>query len=127
MCYVAPVANQTGFDKWAAKKLEDPSFAKEYRSARERIDAVDALVRALDEVREGSGISKADLARRIDAKPESVRRLFTKPGANPTLQTVVEIAAALGLRLELVPATQKKQAAKIRPRRVKAPESRAVA
>ncbi len=118
---------KTGFDKWAAKKLKSPSFAKAYRDARSHIDAVDALVKSLDEVRVRSGISKAELARSIDAKPEIVRRLFTKAGANPTLETVVEIAAALGLELQLVPVTQKKLAAKSRPRTAKSSEAQAVA
>jgi DNA-binding phage protein len=108
---------KTGFDTWMAKKLKSPSFASAHREAREHIRAVDALVRSLDVVREQSGITKADLARRIDAKPELIRRLFTKAGANPTLETVVEIAAALGLELRLVPVAAKKPA--LKPRRSK--------
>lgn len=125
MCYgtCTMASTKTGFDKWAAKKLKSPSFAKSYREARAQIDAVDTLVRALDQVREDSGISKAELARRIDAKPEIVRRLFTSDRANPTLQTVVEIAQALGLELRLVPAPKRRAATKARTKR----ESRAVA
>ena len=67
------------------------------------------------------------VARSIDARPEIVRRLFTEAGANPTLETVVEIAAALGLELRLVPVTQKKRAAKPRLRVAKSSRSRAEA
>jgi len=119
-------AKQTGFDKWAATKMKRPSFSKSYEAARKRVAAVDGLVRALDQIREESGVSKAELARTIDAKPEIIRRLFTKEGANPTLQTVVEIATALGLELRLVPITKtgKKSARAPRPR---ASDQRAVA
>lgn len=119
-------STKTGFDKWVAKKLKAPSFANAHQEARKHISAVDALVQSLDAVRERSGISKAELARSIDAKPEIVRRLFTKAGANPTLETVVEIAAALGLELKLVPVAPKKAAVKSKPRRSKA-EAQAVA
>jgi DNA-binding phage protein len=118
---------KTGFDKWVATKLKSPGFAKAHQDARKHIEAVDGIVRALDQIREDSGISKAELARSIDAKPEIVRRLFTKAGANPTLETVVEIAAALGLELQLVPVSSKKQAAKPRPRSAKSAEAHAVA
>lgn len=99
---------KTGFDKWVGKKMKRPTFAETYRTTRKHIDTVDGLVRALDHIREDSGISKAELARTIDAKPEIIRRLFTKEGVNPTLQTIVEIAGALGLELRLVPITGKK-------------------
>lgn len=102
---------KTGFDKWVGKKMKRPSFAESYRSARKHIDTVDGIVRALDHIREDSGISKAELARTIDAKPEIIRRLFTKEGVNPTLQTVIEIAGALGLELRLVPISGRKPSA----------------
>lgn len=48
-------------------------------------------------------MTKAELARKIDARPEVVRRLFTTSTSNPTLETVLELASALGFHLELVP------------------------
>ena len=56
-----------------------------------------------DQARERSGLTKADVARRIDAKPEIVRRLLTEAGSNPTMTTVLKVAAAVGCHLELVP------------------------
>ena len=60
-------------------------------------------MRALDEARLLGGMTKAELARKIDARPEVVRRLFTTSTSNPTLETVLELASALGFHLELVP------------------------
>jgi hypothetical protein len=56
------------------------------RKARAEIDATDKLIRALDAVREAGGLTKAQLARRIEAKPESIWRLFTAPDSNPTME-----------------------------------------
>jgi DNA-binding phage protein len=93
----------TGFDRYFDERMKDPAFAAEYAEARAEIDAVDSLIRALEEARERSGLTKADLARRIRAKPEIVRRLLTDPGGNPTMGTVLKVASALGFHLELVP------------------------
>ena len=102
------------FREWTAAKMADPKFAKGYRTARARIDAVDRLIRSLDGYRVDANMSKAELARSIDAKPEIVRRLLTKDGANPTMETFVEIADALGLEVRLVP----KEAPETKPKRM---------
>jgi hypothetical protein len=94
---------KTGFDTFFESQMADPEFAAAYTEARAEIDGVDGLVRALDEARVAVGLSKAELARRIDAKPEVVRRLFTTDAPNPTMATVVKLATVLGLRFELVP------------------------
>lgn len=94
---------KTGFDKFFDAQMRDPQFARGYRKARREVDAVDRIVRALDEARAGLGMTKAELARVISAKPEIVRRLLTAKSPNPTLATVVKVAAALGYAVKLVP------------------------
>ena len=101
---------KTGFDRYFDDRMRDPAFAAEYRQARAEIDAVDTLIRVLDQARKRSGLSKAALARRIDAKPEIVRRLLTDAGSNPTMTTVLKLASALNCRLELVPNTGRQKA-----------------
>jgi ribosome-binding protein aMBF1 (putative translation factor) len=102
-------AAKSVFDKFVDSQMRDPSFARGYTRARSEVDAVDRIVRALDEARIDLGISKAELARLIAAKPEIVRRLLTARSPNPTLATVVKVAAALGYTVQLV--------AKVRPRK----------
>lgn len=97
-----PRPRKTAFDRDFDGKMKSPEFARAYTEARQEIDAVDRIVRALDAARLAEGMSKADLARAIRAKPEIVRRLFTQREPNPTLSTVVSLAEALGCRLELV-------------------------
>jgi DNA-binding phage protein len=93
----------TAFDRYFDGRMKDPAFASAYAEARAVIDSTDALVRALDKARLLAGVSKADLARQIEARPEIVRRMFTAADSNPTLATVLKLAEALGFHLELVP------------------------
>lgn len=100
-------SRKTGFDKFFDQQMASATFANDYKQARAEIGAVDEIIRALDEAREELGISKAELAREISAKPEIVRRLFTTEAPNPTLGTVVKLALALGYKLELVAAPKR--------------------
>jgi len=86
-----------------ARDLEDPEFMREYVIETVRIATIDAVVNALDDAREAAGLSKAGLARAISAEPAVVRRLFSASGVNPTLGTLAEVAAALGMRVTLEP------------------------
>jgi DNA-binding phage protein len=95
--------NKTGFDRFLDEKLRDSAFREEFEVARAEIAATDSLIRALEGARASRGISKAELARRISAKPEIVRRLLTDARGNPTVSTVFKVAAALDCHLELVP------------------------
>lgn len=73
----------TSFDARLDRWMEDPEFEAAYKQHRARIDAIDDLMRALDEAREEQGITKAMLARRIQAEPAAVRRLFSQATPNP--------------------------------------------
>ncbi len=92
----------TGFDRFFKKQMGNPAFRAEYERARAEIDATDQLVRDLDAAREQAGMGKSELARKIAARPEVVRRLFTAENPNPTIDTIVKVATALGYHLELV-------------------------
>ena len=82
------------FDRW----MEDPEFAETYKRERARIDAVDTIVRALDAARVARGLLRL-VARSAGLPAQSVRRFFTKGGANPTLGVTVAIAGALEVSL----------------------------
>lgn len=81
--------------------MEDPAFAEGYRLHRARIDAIDALVRALDRERERQQLTKTELARRIDAEPAAIRRLFTEARPNPQIGRLIDVAHQLGLEVTL--------------------------
>jgi DNA-binding phage protein len=90
---------RTGAERYLAQRLSDPEYRAEFDRARARIDQVDTLIRALDDRRTELKLSKAELARRADIKPEAVRRLFSADHPNPTLSTLVALAGALDLEL----------------------------
>jgi transcriptional regulator with XRE-family HTH domain len=94
---------KTGFDKFFDEQMGDAEFRQGYEKIRSEIDAVDALVRALDDARVAMGVSKVELARQISAKPAAIRRLFTAKQVNPTLATFAKLAEALGYEVLLAP------------------------
>jgi DNA-binding phage protein len=105
-----PSRKASAFDRFVAQKIQSPAFAEAYLSERAEIDAIDAVIRAIEAARIETGISKTELARRIAASPESVRRLLTAERVNPTLVTVLRLFAAVGLRLSVVPDPRRKAA-----------------
>jgi transcriptional regulator with XRE-family HTH domain len=86
-----------------AEDLADPEFLREYVRESVRIATIDNLVNSLDQAREAAGLTKAELARAISAQPAVIRRLFSAGHVNPTLGTMAEVAAALGMQVTLVP------------------------
>jgi DNA-binding Xre family transcriptional regulator len=55
----------------------------------------------VDEVRAGSNISKAELARRVGVKPSVISRLLDGKGRNVQLDTVADVADALDVYIEM--------------------------
>lgn len=96
-------AARTGAERYLARRLEDPEYRNAYEEARERIEQIDCLIRALDARREELHLTKAELARRAGVKPEAIRRLFSTRSPNPTLTTLVAIAGALDLEIRPTP------------------------
>lgn len=84
-------------------EARDPEFARAYAAESARIEAIDSIINALDEARGTEKLSKAALARAIGSEPSTVRRLLSSDSVNPTLGTIAEVAAALGLKVTLTP------------------------
>jgi transcriptional regulator with XRE-family HTH domain len=98
-----------------ASDLEDPDFLREYVAESIRIATIDRIVNELDTARAAAGLTKAGLAHAIGAEPATVRRLFSSSHVNPTLGTLAEVAAALGMRVVLEPLGAKDQEQITRP------------
>jgi DNA-binding phage protein len=86
-----------------AEDLKDPTFLRAYITESLRVETIGRLVHELDVAREALGLTKAELARAISAEPAVVRRLLSPGHRNPTIGTLAEVAAALGLKVALVP------------------------
>lgn len=95
------------FDEFLTSARQDPGFESQFQAELSAIRIVDQLVNELDEVRQDVGLSKQDLALRLQMNPAQVRRLFTKTGQNPTLKTFILVAQSMGLELALVKASAK--------------------
>ena len=89
----------TSFDRRFDAWMHDQEFAETYRLHRARIDAIDNLMRAIDEERERQHVTKAELAARIDAQPAAIRRLFSQRSPNPQIGRLVDMAHELGLEV----------------------------
>lgn len=85
------------------RRMQDPKFRDAYERSLREIEQTDGVIRALDKLRADLGISKAELARRIDRNASSIRRLFTASGARPELRLVAAIADALGAEVKVAP------------------------
>lgn len=94
------------FKDLLGQELEDPEFARHYAVESARIAVIDSVVNELDELREAAGLTKAQLARAIGSNASVVRRLLSSQSVNPTLGTVAEIAAALGMKVTLEPMSE---------------------
>lgn len=92
-----------------ARRMQDPEYRAAYERASRELAQTDALIRELDSLRTDLGISKAELARRVNRNASSVRRLFTASQVRPELPLIVALADALGAEVRVVP-----RAAKVR-------------
>ena len=90
--------------------MRDPEYARAYAAESIRIATIDALVNDLDALRETAGLSKAQLARAIGSDPSVVRRLLSSSSPNPTLGTITEVAAVLGMKVTLAPMNKEERA-----------------
>lgn len=100
------------------RDTQDPEYAREFAAESVRINTIDTIVNALDRSRVEAGLTKADLARAAGYEPAVVRRLLSSSTVNPTLGTLAEVAAALGMKVVLEPMTPQEREASTVPMRV---------
>jgi ribosome-binding protein aMBF1 (putative translation factor) len=93
------------------RRMQDPVYRLEYERTAREVAQTDALIRQLDSLRVDLGLSKAELARRVNRNPSSIRRLFTASQLRPELPMIVALADALGAELRVVPRPAKSRGA----------------
>ncbi len=94
---------RTGAEGYLKRRKNDREYSLAYTSARRRIDQIDSIIRMLDQRRCSLELSKAELARRANLRPEVIRRLFSTERPNPTLTTLVALAEALEMEFAAEP------------------------
>jgi DNA-binding phage protein len=87
----------------------DPEFQREFELESLRIATIDNIIGALDAAREELAMSKADVARAIGGQGSVIRRLFSSDSVSPTLTSITEVAAAVGMRIVAVPMDPQEQ------------------
>lgn len=84
------------------RRMQDPAYREAYEQAARELAQTDAVIQELDALRVDLGMSKAELARRVNRNASSVRRLFTASQVRPELPLIVALADALGAELRIV-------------------------
>jgi len=98
------VAAQEALEGWLEAHLVDgrapPQPRVEPRGVPVAVDPQLAMAVQLRWARQASGLTQAELARRVGVSQQQVAKL-ERPGANPSIATLRKVANALGVRLEL--------------------------
>ncbi|MDO8669821.1 MAG: helix-turn-helix transcriptional regulator [Dehalococcoidia bacterium] len=100
---------KTATGRWSDMReriVSTPELREQYDRAKHAIVVTRQVLMEIDDERQRAGLSKAELARRTGITPSVIRRLFSSKSSNPTLGTVINMAGALGLEIELKPARQ---------------------
>ena len=84
-----------------SKDVQDPEFARAYAGEAIRIRTIDSIVNALNDAAVAEGLTRSEIARAAGMQAAAVRRLLTAATVNPTVSTLVEVAATLGFRVTL--------------------------
>ncbi len=82
---------------YIADQMKNPEFKKAW----DDLDPEFQILKAMIKAREKSGISQAELARRLGTKQSVVSRLERGAFSKASLETIKKVANALDMRLEL--------------------------
>jgi ribosome-binding protein aMBF1 (putative translation factor) len=82
---------------YITEQMKDPEFKKAW----DALDPEFQVLKAMIKGRERTGISQAELARRIGTKQSVISRLERGAFSKATLETIKKVADALDMRLEL--------------------------
>src|SRR2546425_116857 len=85
------------FHQRLRKSLENEEFAAGYREMSAELE----LIQAIEAAPEKLHVSKEELATRRNKRRQAVARVLTADDANPTLDTITELLAALGITAEI--------------------------
>ncbi len=82
---------------YIADQMKNPEFKKAW----DDLDPEFQILKAMIKAREKSGISQAELAKRLGTKQSVVSRLERGAFSKASLETIKKVADALDMRLEL--------------------------
>lgn len=85
------------YEQRRLKRLQNPEIAAGYRE----MEAEFQFIEAIEHIRKHQHISQETLAERMGKKRESISRLLSSQGANPTLETMIELLSALNITADI--------------------------
>ena len=88
------------FDDFLREQLHDPEFRTEY----EALQPERAIIQAIIDARQQSGLTQKDLSERTGIAQGDISRI-ERGNANPSIRTLQRLAAGMGmiLKLEFLP------------------------
>jgi plasmid maintenance system antidote protein VapI len=89
------------FDEDLALATEDPQMRAMFELNYAKANAIADLLEIIDQRREEQHLTKKELAERVNRRPSAVSRLLSGNDQNPTWDTIIDLAFAVGLDLEL--------------------------
>jgi len=105
----------TNFDRYLARQLRDPAFARRYRQAEEEWN----VALQLAALREARGLTQRDVARLVGTTQQQISRMESADYHGHSLSMLRKVVAALGgsLRVLIEPACGAAGASHATPRR----------
>lgn len=84
------------YDDFLQEQLQDPEFRKEY----EALQPEKAIIQAIIEARQHSGLTQKELSERTGIAQGDISKLECG-NANPSLKTLQRLASGMGMRMRL--------------------------
>ena len=87
----------TNFEEFEGELLRDPEIRKEYESLKPKYEMIQSLIKRRNYLR----MSQSQLARTVGTKQPAISRLERGEFNNVTLSTLIKVAHALDLDLDI--------------------------
>jgi predicted XRE-type DNA-binding protein len=89
--------NPTNFEKFEGELFKDKEIRKEYEDLKTKYEMIQSLIRRRNQLR----MSQSQLARTVGTKQPAISRLERGEFNNITLSTLIKVAHALDLDLDI--------------------------
>ncbi len=86
----------TNYEQFVQEQMQDPEFKREY----DALEPEFAIMQALIDAREASGLTQQELSRRTGITQADISKL-ENGNANPSIRTLKRLAAGLGRKLTI--------------------------
>ncbi len=83
--------------EYITEQMKNPEFKKAWEDLEPEFQVLKAMIKA----REKTGVSQAELARRVGTKQSVISRLERGAFSKATIETIKKMADALDMRLEI--------------------------